>query len=113
MKQRNDLLGVGIVLPLVLLFWPFARWGMGMSLVLRVIPSVSLQILLCKTVKSRVVKLLPVVFTGLFAAWGTYLYMTSSHWSRATAAGLLMDYVSPFFSCAVVYVILQFQRKNK
>lgn len=113
MKHRvsSGLLPVGVILPLVLLFWPFAQWGTGMGLILRVIPSVSLQILLCRTGKSRIVKLLPVVCTGLFAGWGTYLYCTSPHWSRATLGGLAAEYISPFLGCAAVCLIAALRRK--
>ena len=115
MKRRkcNRLLAGGTVLPLVMLFWPFAQWGTGMNLVLRVIPSASLQMIFCKTVRCHVVKLLPVVCAGLFAAWGMYLYFTSPHWSHATVGGLLVDYISPFISCAAAYGIWHLRRKKE
>lgn len=111
LRVSNGFLAVGVMFPLVLLFWPFAQWGTGMGLILRVIPSVFLQTLLCKTGKSLAVKLLPVVCTGLFAAWGTYLFCTSPHWSHATLGGLLADYVSPFLGCAAVCLIAALRRK--
>ena len=43
-KMTNILLLTFTILPLVLLFWPFAQWNSAMSLVLRVIPSISAQI---------------------------------------------------------------------
>ena len=44
----NALLLAGAVVPAALLVWPFAMWGDVMPLVLRVIPSLSAQGLLCR-----------------------------------------------------------------
>ena len=102
-KTINALLVVAVIVPVVLLFWPFARWNDAMSLILRVIPSLAVQILLFRVGKWNIVKALPVLLTGAEAAWGTYLYFTSPHWSNATFWGsLIADYVSPFICCIVV-----------
>lgn len=84
----NILLTVAIVVPVVLLFWPFAAWNDAMSLILRVIPSVAGQVLLYRICNLNVVKVLPALLTGAFAAWGTYLYFTSPHWSNTAAEGV-------------------------
>lgn len=103
-KTMGILLTVAIIVPVVLLFWPFAMWNDAMSLILRVVPSLAVQILLCRIEKCYIVKALPTIFTGAFAAWGTYLYFTSPHWSNATFGGLIADYVSPFICCVVVLI---------
>ena len=72
-KMVDALLTVAVVIPVVLLFWPFAMWNDVMSLILRIIPSLAGQILLCRIEKWNIVKALPALFTGAFAAWGTYL----------------------------------------
>ena len=38
-KTINILLVVAVIVPVVLLFWPFAMWDDVMSVILRVIPS--------------------------------------------------------------------------
>ena len=98
--MTNIIFAAGTILPLVLLFWPFARWGGIMALLLRVIPAVSAQLLLCRWEKC---KALPLVLTGLFALWGVYLFCTSPAWRYATVTGLFADYISPFLGCIAAY----------
>ena len=104
-KTTNILLLVAVVLPLVLIFWPFAQWNNVMSFLLRIIPSLSAQILLCRVGKHSWIKSIPAVVTGAVALWGTYLYFTTSHWQNAMVTGLLVDYVSPFTCCAAVLAV--------
>jgi len=104
-KTINTLLAVAVILPIVLLLWPFAMWNDVMAIVLRVIPSLAMQVLLFREGKWNIVKLLPVLLTGALAAWGTYLYFTSSHWSNATFWGsLIADYASLFMSCVIALI---------
>ena len=104
-KTINILLVVAVILPVVLLFWPFAMWNGVMSIILRIIPSLAVQVLLFRVGKWNIVKALPVLLTGAGAVWGTYLYFTSPHWSNATFWGsLVADYVSPFISCLVALI---------
>lgn len=103
-KTINILLAIAAAVPVALLFWPFATWNAAMSLILRVVLSLAVQVLLCRIGKWNMVKVLPTLFTGLLAAWGTYLYCTSPHWSNATLWGLIADYVSPFICCMVALV---------
>lgn len=113
-KSIDALLAVAVVVPIVLLFWPFARWNDAMSLVLRVVPSLAVQILLCRIGKRNIVKALPILLTGAEAAWGTYLYFTSPHWSNATFWGsLIADYVSPFVSCFIALIACLIVKKKK
>ena len=112
-KTINALLVVAVIVPVVLLFWPFARWNDAMSLILRVIPSLAVQVLLFRVGKWNIVKELPVLLAGAFAAWGTYLYFTSPHWSTATVGGLITDYVSPFMCCIVVLTTYLLAKKKK
>ena len=102
------------VVPIVLLNLPFVMWNDTMSLILRIVSSFAFQILMLSIGKHVVVKVIPLLFTGAFAAWGTYLYCTSSTWSKVTLWGLLTDYVSPFICCSIVFCIgfLRKERKN-
>ena len=112
-KTTNILLVFAVIIPLVLLFWPFAEWNDAMSVILRIIPSVAVQVLLCRICKSNIVKTVPALLTGTFAAWGTYLFFTSPHWSNATAGGLIADYVSPFICCIVVLIPYLLTKKKQ
>jgi len=106
MKKTTDILLIlAVVVPLVLLFWPFAQWSGMMALALRVVPALCLQVLLCRVGKYEVVKVLPLVLTGLLALWGTYLYCTSPSWVNAELSDLLADYCSPFLGCGAAYAI--------
>lgn len=106
MKTVNSWLVVAIIVPVVLLFWPFAMWNDTMNVVLRVIPSLAAQVLLCRVGRWNFVKVIPAVLTGAFAAWGTYLYCTSPHWSNVTFwGGLIADYASPFISCGIILIV--------
>ena len=112
-KTANILLVYAVIIPLILLFWPFAEWNDAMSVILRIIPSVAVQVFLCRICKSNIVKAVPALLTGAFAAWGTYLFFTSPHWSNATIGDLVADYVSPFICCIVVMVAYQLTKKKK
>jgi len=113
-KTINILLVVTVIIPVILLFWPFAMWNDVMSIILRIIPSLAMQVLLFRVGKWNIVKALPVLLTGTFAAWGTYLYFTSTHWSNATFWGsLIADYVSPFMACLVSLIACLLIKKKK
>jgi hypothetical protein len=113
-KAINILLVVAVIVPVVLLFWPFAIWNDVMSVILRVIPSLAVQVLLFRVGKWNIVKALPVLLTGTFATWGTYLYFTSTHWSNATFWGsLIADYVLPFMACLVSLIACLLIKKKK
>ena len=112
-KTTNIILILAVVVPVALLFWPFATWNAAMSLILRVIPSLAVQVLLCRLGRWNIIKAMPALLTGVFAAWGTYLYFTSPHWSNATVGDLLADYVSPFICCIVALIVCLLIKKNK
>lgn len=114
MKKAIDvLLLIAVIVPVVLLFWPFVIWSDAMSLILRIIPSFAVQVLLCKVERYNILKVMPLVLTGVFALWGTYLYFTSSHWSNATWGDLIVDYVSPFICCAVALGGVSLAKKSE
>lgn len=112
-KTTNRLLIMATIIPIVLLFWPFAQWNTVMAVILRIIPSLALQALLCRIGKTNIIKAIPALLTGAFAAWGTYLYFTSSHWSNATVGGLIGDYVSPFICCILILITCILVKKQK
>ena len=112
-KAINALLVVAVVVPIFLLFWPFAMWDDVMSVILRVIPSAAVQLLCFRMFKSNIAKAIPALLTGAFAAWGTYLLFTSPHWHNATVGGLIADYVSPFICCFSVLATCLLKNKKK
>ena len=113
MKKTNVWLVVAVIIPLVLLFWPFVMWNDTMDLILRVVPSLATQVLLCRIGRWKIVKAIPATLTGVFAAWGIYLYCTSPHWSNATLGGLVINYISPFICCVIVLITCLFLKKKK
>ena len=112
-KATNILLIFAVVISLLLLFWPFAEWNHVMAIILRVIPALAVQALLCRVAKENSIKAIPALLTGAFAAWGIYLFFTSPHWSNATIGGLCADYVSPFICCIVVLVAFELAKKKR
>ena len=112
-KTINILLVAAVIVPVAFLFWPFAEWNNVMSVILRVIPSVAMQVLFCQMCKPNIVKTIPALLTGAFAMWGTYLFFTSPHWSNATVGGLIADYVSPFICCGFVLVAYLLTKKKE
>lgn len=110
-KGINTLLAFAVIIPLVLLFWPFAEWYGIMSLFLRMIPAIAMQALVCSIGKANMIRAIPALLTGTLAAWGTYLFLTSTHWSNATVGDLIADYVSPFIGCVVVLLVCLLKKK--
>ena len=111
-KAINTLLVFAVIIPIVLLFWPFATWYGIMALILRIVPAIAVQALVYRICKSNIVRAIPALLTGTFAAWGTYLFFTSPHWSNATAGDLITDYVSPFIGCIVVLLACLLTKKK-
>lgn len=110
----NTLLIIAVVIPLVLLFWPFAIWNGAASVILRVIPAFAAQLLFCRIGKLHIAKALPLLLMGTLAAWGTCLYCTSDHWINATFWGSLIgDYVSPFLSCIAALLVCGLRRESR
>ena len=112
-KETNILLVFAVILPLALLFWPFATWHGIMALILRMIPAIAVQALVGRVCKSNIIRAIPALLTGALAVWGTYLFFTSPHWSNATAGDLLRDYVSPFIGCIAVLLPCLLTKKKK
>lgn len=112
-KATNTLLVFAVIIPLILLFWPFATWHGFMALILRIIPAIAVQALVCRICKSNIVRAIPTLLTGALAAWGTYLFFTSPHWINATAGDLIADYVSPFIGCIIVLLAYLLTKKKK
>lgn len=109
----NVLLVLGVIVPVTMLFWPFVSWGDAMSLILRIIPSLSVQILFCRLAKHKAIEAIPFLLTGAFALWATDLYMTSLSWNNASFWGYVADYLSPFLCCLAVYLVSVFRKERK
>ena len=110
-SKANIVLIFTSVVPVILLMWPFAWWGDAAGLILRVIPSLSVQALLCNTIKNGWLKTVPLALTALAALWGIYLFFTSASWVNATVGGLVADYISPFICCAIVYAVYRLKKQ--
>jgi len=112
-KVVNVFLAAAVMIPVVLLLWPFVTWSGAAAVILRVVPSFALQVLLCRVGKWNAIKALPVLVSGALAVWGTYLYATSPHWIHAAFWGsLVADYMSPFISCCVALLVCFLVRKK-
>jgi len=111
-KTINYILLAGFFVPVILLFWPFAHWNGTASLILRIVPAISVQQLVCRITKKESIRAVPIAFSAAAALWGTYLYFTSEHWINATAGGLITDYVSMFICCAAVYTVYKIKEKR-
>ena len=102
MKKTTDILLIlAVIVPLVMLFWPFATWYGAAALILRLVPAFAAEALLCRVSKSKLLRALPLVATFAMAAWGTYLFFTCEDWMHATVWDLLRDYTSPFVGCLI------------
>lgn len=109
----NTLLVFAVIVPIILLLWPFAMWNDVMQLLLRVIPAFAVQVLMFKNGKWNIVKWFPFMLTSVLAGWGTYLYFTSEHWTHATFWGsLVADYISPFLSCLVAMITCSLEKRR-
>jgi len=110
----NTLLILSVIVPVVMLFWPFVSWDGIMSLILRIIPSLSAQLLFCRIAKHKAIEAIPFLLTGAFALWTTELYMTSPSWSNANFwKDYVADCLSPFLCCFVVYLVSVFLKERK
>ena len=109
----NSLLVFAVIIPFTLLFWPFATWHGIWALILRIVPAVAVQALVCRICKSNIVRAIPALLMGVLASWGTYLFFTSPHWSNATAGDLIVDYVSPFLGCMVVLFVCLLAKQKR
>ena len=112
MKNRlNIWLLLGTIVPLVLHFWPMAYWSGTTLVILRIIPSLCGQILLCRVGKRAVIRAIPLLLTGALALWIGYIYIIPSHSPSVTVWMLFWDYFSPFVSCALVYGVFALRKK--
>lgn len=110
--MKNAWLLLGTIVPLVLHFWPFAWWGDVTLVVLRIIPALSAQVLLCRIGKHTMIKVIPLIITGALILWICYLYFTPPHAPYAAVFGMLFwDYMSPFVSCVIVYGVFKLREK--
>ena len=98
--------GIGVILPLILLFWPmpYIMWLPSVSLLLCMIPAISAQVLFCGFRKAWL-QIVPLVLNGFLAGWGTFCYFTSEWWGDDAIMELLVYYVSPFIGCVIVWGI--------
>ena len=110
----NACLLLGTILPLVLHFWPLAWWGTGTLVVLRIIPALSAQLLLCRVGKHTAIKVVPMLITGALAGWIGYLYfMPPCTRSAAEVWMLFWEYFSPFVGCVTVYALVKLKEKYR
>ena len=99
---RNGMLAAAGAAALIIHFWPMAYWSDTTIVVLRVTAALFIQLLFCRTVEYRGLRLLPLVLTTLLALWGGCLLLCSPGWAKASLAWYILDYFSPAITCAVV-----------
>ena len=107
MKQTviNKLLVAGTVIPLVMLFWPFAQYGTAAGIALRFAAAFCLQLLFCRIKAHRIVAAIPMAVALAIALWGGYLFLTSESWINATLGGYIADYVTMLFGCVAAFAV--------
>lgn len=104
MKNRwNAWLLLGTVLPLVLHFWPFAWWSGTTLVILRIVPALCGQLLLCRVGKPPAIQAIPLLITGTLALWIGYLYLIPHLPAWDVFQSLFWEYFSPFVSCVFVF----------
>ncbi len=109
MKRRiwNIPLLFGFLIPMVILFWPFAYWSLATGVILRIIPAACIQLLLCRNAQHKLTGLLPLLLTAAGALWGLYLFHTAPDWT-CTFGEYFADYATPALSCAASYWLYRF-----
>ena len=92
MKRDHVYFAAGVILPLALLFWPFASWNGLPALLLRAIPAAVLQHLFCRRARRPWLEAAPLLAACALAVWGCVLFFTAPHWAGAELADLIADY---------------------
>ncbi|MBR5251356.1 MAG: hypothetical protein IKV52_00850 [Oscillospiraceae bacterium] len=107
MKQSviNKLLVAGTVIPIVMLFWPFAQYGTVAGIMLRFVAAFCLQAFFCRIKVHRIVAAIPMTVALVIALWGGYLLLTSESWINATLGGYIADYVTMLFGCVAAVAV--------
>ena len=104
MKRDHVYFAAGVILPLALLFWPFASWYGLPALLLRVIPAAVLQHLFCRRANRPWVEAAPLLAASALALWGILLFFTAPHWAGAELVDLIADYCTPALAAAPVWL---------
>ena len=113
MKRDHVYFAAGVILPLALLFWPFASWNGIPALLLRAVPAAVLQHLFCRRARRPWLEAAPLLAASALALWGIFLFFTSAHWANATAWGLILDYCTPALATAAVWLWSGYLRPAK
>ena len=104
MKRDQVYFAAGVILPLALLFWPFASWNGLPALLLRAIPAAVLQHLFCRRARRPWLEAAPLLVTSALALWGILLFFTAPHWAGAELVDLIADYCTPALAAAPVWL---------
>lgn len=75
-----------------------------MEIILRIVAVFSIQLLMCRIGKYKIVEAIPLIVATGLAFWGIWLFFTSPHWSHASVSGLTVDYILPAIVCLMVWI---------
>ena len=78
-------------------------------MVLRIIPAVCAQVLLCRVGKHPALKAIPLLITGALAFWIVCLYFVPHLPDWNGFWGLFWEYMSPFAGCLLVHGLFQWR----
>lgn len=81
--------------------------------ILLLIITISIQVVLYRACNLRILRMLPIFLTMLFAMWGTWLYLTSEAWINAEIGDLVSGYISPFVGCCLGWLFIHRRRSGK
>lgn len=76
------------------------------NLIFRVLAAATIQLFFCRRNWPILLRLLPLLITGLLALWGCLLYFRAdASWQNATFFDLLRDYLSPAIACGTTAIL--------
>ena len=112
-KMINTILTLAFIISIIMHFFPFAIWNDSTLSLLRFLSAFSIQLLLCRTVKNKWIRLIPTSLAVLFGCWSTWLFLTSPSWHSATLTSLVTHHIILAIGCGLAWLIFALGVKNK
>ncbi len=104
-KAIDTVLILAFIIAVMIHFYPFAMWNDFTLSLLRFISAFSIQLLLCRVVKNKVLRIVPTISAILFSCWSTWLFLTSSSWHSATFIDLVSHHLIFLIGCGSAWLI--------
>lgn len=113
MKSKlNITLTIIAIFALFLLFFPMADWNRFMEVLLRVVPAFCIQWVFCRKFRSKLLKILPILLTGLAFLWGVYMaFVQNPDWGSLPWTYLILYYGSPAIGSVAGLLVHKFTFK--